>query len=101
MSALKSTPTLRWERRETDEEAQPANEQKVYHQLVGKLLWIDRADSRCAKGNASSSLGRASDTDLRNNKSIPRYFRGDPGIMTVQPMSFNLEAVNELLKALC
>ena len=46
MTALKSTPTLRWERRETDEEELPANQQKVHRQLVGKLSWIDRADLR-------------------------------------------------------
>ena len=46
MSALKSSPTLRWERRETDEKDMPASEQRVYRQLVGKLLenccgWIE------------------------------------------------------------
>ena len=46
MSALKSSPTLRWERRETDEKEMPASEQRVYLQLVGKLLencygWIE------------------------------------------------------------
>ena len=41
VSALKSTPTLRCERRETDEKELPANEQKVYRQLGGKLLWVD------------------------------------------------------------
>ena len=76
MSVLKITPTLRWERRETDEEELPASEQKVYRQLVGKLLWIDRADVRSAMGKASSSLGRASDTDMRNIKSILRYLGG-------------------------
>ena len=44
MSALKSSPTLRWERRERDEkECLQARKE-----LVGKLLWIDRADLRCA-----------------------------------------------------
>ena len=37
MSALKGTPALRWERRETKEEKLPANELNVYRQLVGKL----------------------------------------------------------------
>ena len=46
MSALKSSPTLRWKRRETDEKELPASEQRVYRQLVGKLLenfcgWIE------------------------------------------------------------
>ena len=48
MSALKSSPTLRWERRETDEKEMLASEQRVYRQLVGKLLWVDRADFPCA-----------------------------------------------------
>ena len=74
MSTLKSTPKLRWERRETFDEL-PANEQKVYRQLVEKLLWIDRAGLRSALGKASSVLGRASDTDMRNIKSILRFFR--------------------------
>ena len=43
---------------------------------------------------ALSSLGRASDTDMRLVKSIQRYFRGKPGIMTVRPTALNLEAVN-------
>ena len=68
MSALQSSPTLRWERREKDEKEKLASEQRVYRQLVGKLLWIDRADLRCAMGKASSSLGRASDTNMRNIK---------------------------------
>ena len=50
-------------------------------------------DLRCAMGKASSSLGRASDTDMRNVKSILRYLRGNPGIMTVRPTTLNLEAV--------
>ena len=68
--ALKSSPTLRWERQEQHEKEMPASEQRVYRQLVGKLLWIDRADLRCAMGEASSSLERASDTDMRNIKPI-------------------------------
>ena len=42
---------------------------------------------------ASSSLGGASTTDMRNIKSIQRYLRGNPGIMTVRPRTLNLEAV--------
>ena len=61
ISALKSSPTLRWERRETDEKEMPTSEHRVYRQLVGKLLWVDRVDLRRAMGQASSSLGRASD----------------------------------------
>ena len=38
MSALTRTPTLRWERRGTDEKEMLASEQRVYRQLVGKLL---------------------------------------------------------------
>ena len=93
MSALKSSPTLRWERRVSDEKEMPASEQRVYRQLVGKLFWIDRTALRCAMGQASSSLGRASDTDKRHIKSILRYLRGNHGIMTVRPTTLNLEAV--------
>ena len=70
MSAPKSTPTLRRERRETDEKEMRGGEQRIYRQVVGKLLWIDRADLRCATEKASSKLGHASDTDMRNTKSI-------------------------------
>ena len=49
-------------------------------------------DLRCAMGKASSNLGRASDTDMRNIKSILRYLHGNPGIMTVRPTTLNLEA---------
>ena len=49
----------------------PACEQRVYRQLVGKLLWIDRADLRCAMGKASSSLGHASDTDMKQHPVDP------------------------------
>ena len=38
MSALTRTPTLRWERRGTGEKDMLASEQRVYRQLVGKLL---------------------------------------------------------------
>ena len=93
MSALKSSPTLRWERRQRDEKEMPASEQRVYRQPAGKLLWIDRTDLRCAMGKASSRLERASDTDMRNIKSILRYLRGTPGIKTVRPTTLNLEAV--------
>ena len=97
MSALKSTPTLRWERQEKDEKEVPASEQRVHRQFVGKLLWIDRANLRCAMGKASSSLGRAIDTDMRNVKSTLRNLRGNPGIMTVRPTTLNLEAVKRAL----
>ena len=53
MSALKNSPTLRWEHRETDEKEMPASERGVYRQLAGKLLRIDRADLRCAMVEAS------------------------------------------------
>ena len=56
MSALKSSPTLKWERRETDEKEMPASEQRVHRQLVGKLLWIDRVDLRCAMGKPHQAL---------------------------------------------
>ena len=36
ISALKSSPTLRWERRETDEKEMPASEHSVCRQLIGK-----------------------------------------------------------------
>ena len=92
-TALKSSQTLRWERREIDEQELPASEQRVYRQLVGKWLWIDRVDLHCAMGKALSSLGLASDTDMRNVKSVLRNLRGNPGIMTVRPTKLNLEAV--------
>ena len=63
MPALKSSPTLRWDRPETDGKEMLAIEQRVYRQLVGKLSWIDRADLRCAMVEASSSHGCSSDTD--------------------------------------
>ena len=62
-------------------------------QLFRKLLWIDTADLRCSMGKASSSLGRASDTDMKNIKSVLRYLHGNPGIMTVRPTTLNLEAM--------
>ena len=52
-------------------------------------------DLHCAMGKASSSLGRASDTDMRNVKAVLRYLRGTPGIMTVRPTTLNLEAVKK------
>ena len=97
MSALKGSPTLQWERRETDEKEMLASEHRVYRQFVGKPSWIDRADLRCAMVKASSSLERASDTDMRNIKSILRYFCGKPGIMTVQLTTLNLKAVKRAL----
>ena len=36
--SLKSSPTLRWERREKDEQEMPASEQRVYRQLVGTTV---------------------------------------------------------------
>ena len=38
MSALKSSPTLRWERRETDEKEMPASEQRVYLTACWKIV---------------------------------------------------------------
>ena len=92
MSEFKSSPTLRSERREKDEKEMPASERRVHRQLVGRLLWIDRAELPCAVGKASSSLGRASDTDMRNITSILRYLRGNLGIMRVRPTTLNVEA---------
>ena len=92
-TALKSSQTPRWERREIGEQELPASEQRVYRHLVGKWLWSDRVDLHCAIGKVSSSLGRASDTYMRNVKSVLRYLRGNPGIMAVRPTTLNLEAV--------
>ena len=69
---------------------------KVYRQHVGKLLWVDRVDRRCAVGKASSILGRASDTDMMNIKSMLRDLRGNPGIMT-RPTTLNLDAARRAL----
>ena len=74
-----------------------ASEHRVYRQLVGQVSWIHRADLRCAMGKASSSLGRATDTDMRNIRSTFGYFRGNPGIVTVRPTTLNLEAVKRAL----
>ena len=60
--------------------------------LVGNLLWIDRADPRCAMSKASSSRGRASETDMKHMRAILRYLGRNPGVMTVEPMQFSLEA---------
>ena len=43
MSALKISPTLLWERQEKDDKEMLASEQRVYRQLVGKLLAQVRA----------------------------------------------------------
>ena len=72
MSALKSSPTVRWEPREEDEKEMLASGQRVCRQHVEQLLRIDRVDLRCAMGETSSSCGRASDTDMKNIKSILR-----------------------------
>ena len=69
MTARKSPTGLRWERREKDEEEQPQSEQRENEQLFGKLLWIDRVDLCCAQREASSSLGRESETYMKNIKS--------------------------------
>ena len=69
---------LRRERRANDEEELPQSEQRVYRQLVGKLLWIDRADMRCAMRKASSSLRRTSDMYMKNVDAILRYLRDKP-----------------------
>ena len=74
--------------------------QECTDSLLEKLLWIDRVDWRCAVGKASSSLGRASDTDMMNIKSMLRYLRGNPGIMTVRPTTLNLEAARRALVGL-
>ena len=44
-------------------------------------------------GKASSSLGRASDTDMKNVNSA--ILRGNPGTMTVRPTTLNLEAAKK------
>ena len=69
ITARKSPTGLRWERREKDEEELPQSEQRVYEQLLGKLLWIDRVDWCCVERKASSSLGRESETYMENVKS--------------------------------
>ena len=94
VSALEKSLALRWERREKNENDMPPNEHRVHRQLVGTLSWIDRAaDLRCAMGKTSSSIGRASDTNMRNIQSILRNLRGNPGIATVRPITLTLEAV--------
>ena len=52
MTALKSSQTLRWECRETDKQELLAREERVYRQLVGKLLWIDSVHEKCPVNSA-------------------------------------------------
>ena len=42
------------------EKEMSASEQRVYRQLVGKLLWIDRADLRCAIADLRCAIEKAS-----------------------------------------
>ena len=97
MSALNSSPTLRWEHRETDEKEMPASEQSTDN-LLENCCGLTELTCAVRWENTSSSLGRASDTDMRNMKAILRCPRGNPGIMTVRPTTVNLE---ELLCAEC
>ena len=93
MSSLKSSPTLKWERRETDEKKMPASEPRVRRQLVGKLLWIDRVDLRCAMGESLIkpwTCERHRHEKYQVNSAIPPWNRG---IMTVRPTTLNQEAV--------
>ena len=60
MSSLESTPALSWNRREADEKDLPASAENC--------CGLTEPDLRCAMGKASSSIGRESDTDMRNIK---------------------------------
>ena len=95
MSVLKSSQTMRWERRETDEQELSAKRIKeCIESCLQNYCGSTEVDLRCAMGKTSSSLGRASDTDMKNVKSVLRYFRGIPGIMPpVRRTTLNLEAV--------
>ena len=72
MTALQSTPTLRWAMRRSYQQTSRWRLASSLKNCCG----IDRAGLRSAMGEAPSSLGRASDTDMRNSKSILRYLRG-------------------------
>ena len=98
MSVLKSSPTLRWEHRETDENEMLASERTSTDSLLENCCGLTELTCAVRWEYTSSSLGRASDTDMRNMKAILRYPRGNPGIMTVRPTTVNLE---ELLWAQC
>ena len=91
MSALKSTPAVRWERRETDEEDRPANAQKVYLQLFGKLLLIDRTYVVRWENLRRVLVQQA--TRLEEHPVNPAILAWKPG-----SMSFNLEAVKRALE---
>ena len=50
---------------------------KNCHNLSNECMdsgWVDREDLRSAMVKASSSLGRASETDMKNIESIPSHF---------------------------
>ena len=96
MIALKSSTGSIWERRENDKEELPQSEQRVCRQLVGKLLWIYGVHLRCAVSEASSNLGRASETDMKNIRAILRYLRANPGVVTLEPLQFSLEIVKKM-----
>ena len=68
----------------------------MHRQLVAKMLWVDRADLRCAMSKASSSLGRPS--TFKNIQATMRFLRGNPGVMTVPPMQFSSEAAKRSLE---
>ena len=66
-----------------------ASEQRTYRQLVGKLIWMGSADLRCAMEECLITPW----THVRVACTSKRDLRGNPGIMTVQPTTLNLEAV--------
>ena len=89
---------LRWERGENDSIKLPDADHKMYRQLLAKLLWLGRADLRCALGRALTSLGRASETDMRNIKGFLRYLKCNLGILSVELSQFGIEAAKRAVK---
>ena len=97
MSALKSSPTLRSERREKDENEMFANNRKATDSLLENCYGLVGLTCAVRRGKPHQAL----DVRATHSKSILRYLCGNPGIMTVRPTTLTLEAVKRAAVLTC
>ena len=73
----------------------------MYLSTAGWQTTMDRQGRLALRdGQGSSSLGRASETDMKHITAILRSLRCNSGVKTVDPMQFILEAAKDQSKDL-
>ena len=78
LESLKPVSKLKMNSREESSPILCDGEQRRYRQMVGRMLWVDRPDVRCAVTKLATRCGNATEGEMKNMINVLRYLRGTP-----------------------